>query len=162
MEKIFISLGSNLGDKLNNLEVACEQIEQLVGTIEKKSKIYETEPWGFETSDQFLNQVILVQTSKTADEVMKSLLLIENDLGRVRNDVQYSSRSIDLDILFYGDQTINTDLVNVPHPRLHARKFILIPLMDLKPLFYHPTLKKTIAEILNDCKDNLEVSIYKM
>lgn len=161
MEKIILSLGSNLEDRPGNLFEACTFIEKHLGRIENKSGIYETEPWGFESSDQFLNQVISIYSEKSAQEAMEIALSIENKMGRMRRGKGYSSRIIDIDILFVGRQILKNDMITVPHPRLHERKFVLVPLIDIEPVFVHPMLNKTVTELLDDCKDKLEVKLYK-
>ncbi len=161
MENIYISLGSNLGDRQNNLLEACKLIENQLGKIELISKIYETEPWGFNSSDQFLNQVICLKSNKSPQSLMGILLSTEKEMGRERGLERYSSRIIDIDILFVGQQIIKTDIIEAPHPRLHERKFVLIPLNDIAPDFIHPVLNKSITKLLNDCDDNLKVKIFE-
>lgn len=160
MEKIYISLGSNLGDRKNNLLDACNLIEKQFGRIESKSKIYETEPWGFESSDKFLNQVVCFYSDEPAQTIMEILLSIEKEMGRVRNQERYSSRIIDIDILFIGQQIIKTKIVVVPHPRLHERKFVLAPMNDIAADFVHPVFRKTIKELLVECTDKQKVKKY--
>jgi 2-amino-4-hydroxy-6-hydroxymethyldihydropteridine diphosphokinase len=159
MEKIYISLGSNLGDRQNNLLEACKLIEKQLGEIKHKSKIYETEPWGFESSNQFLNQVIYLSSNKPAQNIMEIALSIENEMGRVRNQERYSSRVIDIDVLFVGAQILKNDVIEVPHPRLHKRNFVLTPLKEIAPEFIHPVFEKPVRDLLNECEDKLEVKV---
>ncbi len=154
MEKIFLSLGGNQYDRWLLLERAKVLISQNVGTITKESSIYETPPWGFESKDFFLNQVIQVATTLQPDTLMHELQAIESSLGRVRGAQQYASRSMDIDLLFYGNRILQTENLQVPHPRLHLRNFVLLPLNEIAPDYVHPILKKNIKELLATCSDD--------
>ena len=156
----YLLLGSNMGDKKSLIEKACNIIESTCGRIIKKSSLYESEPWGFETDECFLNQVVVISSSLLPDELMQRLLTIEAQLGRQRTagKTGYASRPIDLDILYYGNEVVHTEMVEIPHPRLHLRRFTLLPLCEVNPNFVHPVFKLTQAELLKNCTDHLNVS----
>lgn len=148
MEKVFIALGGNVGRVSEKFEMAIEKIREMIGPVIKQSSLYKTEPWGNKNQDDFLNNVICVETNLTSDEVLKNILAIEKTMGRNRNkDNQFAPRTIDIDILFYGNKIINTDNLIIPHPRLHLRNFVLTPLMEIAPGLIHPVLNRTIAEL---------------
>lgn len=157
MATAYIILGSNLGDKQKWISSAIEQIEEVASLI-AESHMYETAAWGGQTSESFYNQCIAIDTLLSPEELLHELLRIEKELGRIRNPLmKYGERTIDLDILYYDDLTISTPILTVPHPRMQDRKFVLTPLCDIAPSFYHPTLKRTNLELLNMCQDNLTV-----
>ena len=155
MAKVYISLGTNLGDKEQNLRAAIMQIEALCGKVEQTSSIYGSAPWGFESFNNFLNQVVLIETLLSPKELMHTLLEIEKELGRNRNHLSgYQDRIIDLDILFYGNQIINEEWLVIPHPKLQERNFVLKPLLEINPNFIHPSINKSIFEIADSSKDS--------
>jgi 2-amino-4-hydroxy-6-hydroxymethyldihydropteridine diphosphokinase len=157
----FIGIGSNLGDRRNNLESAISRIGEETGIIKGISSLYETEPWGFETENYFLNMVVKVNTPLEPKELLESLLVIEKDMGRIRNNKDYSSRIIDLDILFYEDFIIAEGGLTIPHPHIHNRRFVLVPMAEIAPGFVHPVLNKTIISLLGLCHDNSRVIQYE-
>ena len=154
-ESVFVLLGSNLGDRELLVNQACKMMGERCGEIVAKSRLYESEPWGFRAEHWFLNQVVKIETSLSPDALMLDLLAIEKELGRDRTTPHegYVSRPIDLDILYFGDKIIETQLVTAPHPRLHQRRFTLLPLCDVAPDFVHPILKKTNLQLLDECQD---------
>ncbi len=156
-------MGSNQGNRFFNLQQAIRYIELRIGYIEKMSSYYETEPWGFSTDNSFINQVIHVKSGLKAEKILARALLIEKVLGRERFNLTngYSSRPIDIDILFVDDEKINTGDLKVPHPHLHKRNFVLKPLCEIAPFLKHPILNKTISELVNESPDNLEVTKLK-
>lgn len=153
-DQIFILLGSNQGERERNLKLALLRIDQLCGNVIRKSLLYETAPWGFDSSDWFLNQVIQIKSNLSPESLLNKLLGIELELGRVRTNAQYSSRAIDLDLLYYSSFHIQSKSLEIPHPRLHLRRFTLLPLCDIAPDFVHPVLRKTQLELLNNLADN--------
>ena len=155
---VYISLGSNLGNRKAYLQQAIEGIATRVGTIVDIAPIYETPSWGF-SGEAFLNTCLLCRTFLSAEQVLMQLLQIERELGRERmpHSKGYQSRTIDLDILFYDDEVIHTDVLTVPHPLLHQRKFVLKPLANIDDLKIHPVLKKTVAELLRTTNDTSPV-----
>ena len=159
MIKLYILLGGNLGDKRKVFSEARAKLSQQVGTITNQSVLYETEPWGFQSDDIFWNQVLEISTALSPEEVLQQTQQVERELGRIRKANQYDSRIIDIDILFYGDQIIQTENLVVPHPRLQERKFALVPLCQIAPELIHPVIQKSIRQLLDECADALKVEI---
>jgi 2-amino-4-hydroxy-6-hydroxymethyldihydropteridine diphosphokinase len=159
MVKVFLSTGSNLGDRMISLVRAAKLIDKLIGKVIEYSPVVESEPWGFESDTNFYNQVLVVETELAPREMLIKLLEIEKMLGRVRESASYSSRSIDIDILFYGNLQIDGDNLCIPHPRLHLRKFVLQPLAIIAPDFIHPVLKNSVTELLYQVDDQSELKI---
>lgn len=158
MEQLYLLLGGNLGDKQKIFSETERLIELQLGRIKKKSHVYETEPWGFESEDMFWNQAVIVETSLSETECLHTIHQIEKQVGRIRYNQQYSSRIIDVDILFYGDMVLNTNELEIPHPRMIDRKFVLVPLAEIADNKIHPGFQKTINQLLADCSDNLTVT----
>jgi len=159
MEKVFIGLGGNVGNVSENLDIAIEKIKELIGPVIKQSSLYKTEPWGNKNQDDFLNQVVCVETNLKPGKFLKNILAIEKIMGRNRNkDNQFAPRTIDIDILFYGKKIIRRNNLIIPHPRLHLRNFVLTPLMEIVPGFMHPVLNKTIKDLF---KNNTDLSVVK-
>ncbi|MCR5014527.1 MAG: 2-amino-4-hydroxy-6-hydroxymethyldihydropteridine diphosphokinase [Bacteroidales bacterium] len=163
MTRCYILFGSNQGDKQGLLEKACELIEARCGMLVERSSLYLSEPWGFDCDEWFLNELLVVETEMKPDALMEALLAIEKELGRVRHpEVEgYSSRTVDLDILYYGDQIVRTEKVIVPHPRLHQRRFVLVPLCELIPDFLHPEFHLSQQQLLERCIDTSIVKKIK-
>ena len=143
---IYISLGTNLGDRLANLQAALAALPPIV-LMQAASPIYETEPWGYSDQPAFLNQVISAETQLEPLDLLPHLKRLETELGRTPT-FRYGPRLIDMDILFYDDILLATPGLEIPHPRLHERAFVLVPLVDLAPDFRHPRLGKTLQELL--------------
>ncbi|MGN0032816.1 MAG: 2-amino-4-hydroxy-6-hydroxymethyldihydropteridine diphosphokinase [Candidatus Limimorpha sp.] len=164
MENVYILLGSNLGDRENNILEACGKISERCGKIVEKSPVYESEPWGFDAEQWFLNQVIKIETALSPDGLMRELLSIELSLGRDRVTPHkgFVSRPIDLDILYYGNYIVDTELVTAPHPRLHLRRFTLLPLCDIAPDFVNLKLNMSNTQLLEACDDNGKVNRFKV
>jgi 2-amino-4-hydroxy-6-hydroxymethyldihydropteridine diphosphokinase len=161
MHNCFLLLGSNQGNRIENLSRAKQEIHHKIGAIQQASSVYETDPWGFESKGHFLNMVIRIDAKLSAESVLEKILDIEKELGRVRNSKGYSSRSIDIDILFYDDEIVEKPNLQIPHPRLHHRMFTLIPLMEISPGKIHPVFGKAISELLAECTDKLGVKKFK-
>ena len=155
---IIILLGSNLGNRLANLKQAIASIASF-STILQQSNIYQTAAWGNTDQADFLNQAIEIQTNQTAENLMHALLAIESQMGRVRLQ-KWEPRIIDLDIIFYESAIHTTDFIQIPHPEMQNRAFVLKPLLDLIPHFEHPILKQTIKQLWEKCPDQLEVSLF--
>lgn len=162
LESVFVLLGSNLGDRELLVNQASKMIGERCGKIVAKSRLYESEPWGFKSEHWFLNQVVKVETAFSPDALMGVLLEIEKELGRDRivPHEGYVSRPMDLDILYFGNEIIDTQMVKAPHPRLHERRFTLLPLCDIAPDYVHPVMKKTNLQLLDECQDAGKVNIY--
>ena len=171
---VVLLLGTNQGERMVLLMRAIAAIARRIGTVSCASPVYETEPWGFEAEQSFLNQAIVVDTDLDAHEVLKKALEIEKELGRVRPDnkdsfsvlssqfsvKEYSSRPMDIDLIFYNGGIIDTPDLQIPHPRMHMRRFVLQPLLSIIPDFVHPKLLKTVRSLYEDCTDKGEVKIY--
>ena len=175
MAEVFILLGSNRGNRQDFIVRAVDMIALEVGTILNQSGLYESDPWGFDDPTPFINQVVEIETEFDPQELLEKLLTIEVKLGRIRpfdgcgcgvpakaaagngkkgkESQSYSGRTIDLDILFYGQRLVFTDSLMIPHPRLHERRFTLVPMNEIAPDFVHPLLRQTISVLLHDCRD---------
>jgi len=151
-QNVFLLLGSNLGERLQILKSAAGLIEERVGTIRAASSIYETAPWGVLDQPVFLNQVLEVQTELMPEEVLRIILEIEHELGRIRYE-RWGARVIDIDMLYFNDLVLDSARLTLPHPRLHERRFTLVPLTEIAPDFLHPLLQKTSRELLDNCTD---------
>jgi len=154
-----LSLGSNLDDRLSQLTHAKSLISAELGPIVKESRIYETQPWGYEDQPWFLNQVIAVTSSLEAAEVLTKIKQIEIKAGRHPGE-KWQARHIDIDILLHGDEIINDETLVIPHPHFHERNFALIPLMEIASQAMHPVMHQTIEELYLDCRDTGEVYIF--
>jgi 2-amino-4-hydroxy-6-hydroxymethyldihydropteridine diphosphokinase len=155
----YLIIGSNLGDRLHQLNLAKQMIAEEVGSLRKESGIYETQPWGYDDQPWFLNQALEVSSTKNPHQVLLLIKDIEKKAGREPNE-KWHARHIDIDILLYGDQIIQETDLKIPHPLLPNRNFVLVPLMDLVPEFLHPILGVTIEELYLDCRDTGEVYIF--
>lgn len=155
MESCYVLFGSNMGDKENLFAEACLLINNRCGAIKAVSSSYESEPWGFDADEWFLNRLIVVDTELEPEAMLRELLAIEAELGRVRHPETggYTSRTADLDILYFGQRVIVTPLLTVPHPRLHLRRFALMPLCEVAPELMHPVFLVTQRELLHRCTD---------
>ncbi len=158
--QIFIGLSTNLGNKIQNLTNAQNLISQNNIMILKKSKIYQTEAWGHEDQDEFYNQCIEVSTTNSPQELLLKLQKIEIEMGRTK-DFKYGPRIIDLDILYFGQEIIETKNLIVPHPHNSNRNFILIPLAEIAPEFNDPTYNSSITNLLKKCQDQKLVIAIK-
>ena len=155
---IIILLGTNMGDRLENLSQAKTLMAPYVQILQE-SKIYQTAAWGNTDQADFLNQGINVETDLSAEELMHVLLAIESKMGRERMQ-KWEPRIIDLDIIFYRQEIHQTSLIQIPHPELQNRAFVLQPLLDLNPQFKHPIFQQSIAELWDLCPDQLSVFIF--
>ena len=175
MARAVLLTGGNLGEVVQTLATARRKLAERAGREVAASKLYESEPWGFEAPERFLNQVLVLDTPLEPEQLLDYCQQIEQEGGRVRPQPQtqvlqnvegqsvadepnsplrqYSSRSLDIDILFYGDQVINTPRLQIPHPLLHRRGFVLRPLAEVLPDFVHPVLHKTVSQLLDELKE---------
>lgn len=158
---VYLLLGSNLGERQKMLNMALDFIKLEIGNIEKCSSIYETEPWGFSSKEKFLNQVVFLKTDLSPFDLLKKNQQIEKKLGRTKTGNNYESRLIDIDILFYNDEIIETVDLIVPHKQLHKRMFTLLPLDELNKNLIHPKFGKTISKLKSECKDLLNVKVFE-
>lgn len=159
---VVLLLGSNIEPRKEYLDRAIEILQQDIGTVAGMSRIYQSEPWGFEAKVPFLNMAIVFNTDKSAKEVLTICLKTEQRLGRERKvEPGYASRKVDVDLLYYGDEIVNLPELVVPHPRLHLRRFALIPLTDVVPDMVHPVYKKNQKELLDECQDKSGVVLFK-
>lgn len=151
MKTVYIGIGSNLGDPYENCIKAIEAIKKDPFTgINALSPFYKTQPVGIEGDNWFINAVLCINTGLSATEIIQMLLDVENRMGRVRKSVKWESRIIDLDVLLIGNEIINDKNLIVPHPRMHTRRFVMAPMVDIAPDLIHPVLKKSMREILNE------------
>lgn len=158
----YVGLGSNLGDRAGNLLLAVRGLLEASFAVQRLSAIYETEPVGIESDLDFLNMAAEVQVSHiSAAQMMARMLRIEYLLGRRRSETEKIPRTVDLDLLFYGAAQSATEFLNLPHPRLHLRKFVLVPMNEIAPHVVHPVLQKTIQEILAACEDGSAVKRWQ-
>lgn len=158
MNEVYLCLGGNLGNCSVTFAQVCVFIEQTVGKVTEQSSLYQSQAWGMKGAPDFLNQVIKVETKISAEEILIFLLEIERKLGRERVQLTtYQSRLVDIDILFFNKKIIKTETLEIPHPRLHLRKFVLEPLNEIAPNFIHPMLNKSISELLKSCPDTGQV-----
>ncbi|MDE3254383.1 MAG: 2-amino-4-hydroxy-6-hydroxymethyldihydropteridine diphosphokinase [Bacteroidota bacterium] len=158
MALAYLLLGSNMGQSKSLLSIAADHIQQKAGPILLKSAIYESEAWGKEDQDPFLNQVLLIESSLSASHLLHSLLQIELQMGRTRS-IKWGARIIDIDILFYEEQQIQLDALTIPHPAIADRRFTLVPLHEIAPDFIHPVHHKSIKTLLLECQDPLMVKL---
>lgn len=159
-DNVYLGLGSNMGDRLNNLFQAMKLIEMRVGKLVSKSSIYETEPWGNKNQEAFLNMVVQVSVGLKSLETLNILKEIEIEIGR-KKEVHWGPRIIDIDILFFDTEIIKEGILIVPHPEIAQRLFVLRPMSEIAPEFVHPVLKKKMIELLSDCSDTSIVTLYK-
>ena len=159
MNKTYLLLGSNMGNSRQQLLQAIKLIKKKIGRVTRQSKLYATAAWGNTNQPDFLNQVIVVETTLAAAELIKNILSIETEMGRIRT-VKNAPRIIDIDILFFNKEMIREKDLIVPHPEIQNRRFVLVPLNELSPGLKHPVLKKTIHQLLEACTDTLDVKKF--
>lgn len=153
MHQVFLGIGGNIGDKRKNFQQVHVLIEKKLGKVLKKSSVYETPPWGFQSEDAFWNEVMLIETKLEAEEVLWRINEIEAFFGRKRGKERYSSRQMDIDILYFNDEYFETKTLIIPHPKIQERRFVLIPLAEIAPDFKHPLLRMNSLEMLGNCLD---------
>jgi 2-amino-4-hydroxy-6-hydroxymethyldihydropteridine diphosphokinase len=160
MNNIYILIGGNVGDRIGNLKTAINLIQRQIGRIAKSSSIYETAAWGNTNQADFLNQVLLVESNLEAKECMQQILSIEDKMGRIRNK-KNDPRLIDIDILFFNNDIIETHDLIIPHPQIQNRNFVLYPMNELSPQLIHPVLQETIHSLFLKRADTLAVQLYR-
>ncbi len=158
----YLLTGGNIEPRYDLIRQAAVMIDISAGSLYKWSSVYESEAWGFEADRKFLNQILCIETYLAPVELLECVLEIETKLGRIRNrNGQFESRRMDIDILYFDNEIIDTPRLVVPHPRLHMRRFTLMPLAEIAPDFVHPVLKKTNIELLAALDDHQEVMVKR-
>ncbi|HET6722143.1 MAG TPA: 2-amino-4-hydroxy-6-hydroxymethyldihydropteridine diphosphokinase [Chitinophagaceae bacterium] len=156
MNTVYLLIGGNLGYRKENFSRAISLINEQCGSLTKSSSVYETEAWGITDQPSFLNQALEIVTELNARQLMRKILKIEKIMGRVRKE-KLGPRIIDIDILLFENEIHDLRFLKIPHPELQNRRFVLVPLAEINSGLQHPVLKKTIAQLLEECPDNLEV-----
>lgn len=155
IHRVYLSIGSNMGDKEANCRRALDELEkQGIATVNQVSEFYRTDPMDYLDQDWFVNAAAEIQTSLKPESLLKELQTVQSDLGTTGKNVRFGPRIIDLDILFYDDQIINTPDLIIPHERMHTRAFVLVPLCDIASGVSHPVLNRSMADLLSDLPDN--------
>lgn len=162
MPFVYLSLGSNLGNKEENLHRALSAMKERNFWVKQTSHMYRTEPVGNTSQDWFLNMCVLVDTRYPPETLLKKCQEIESDLGRISSSERWAPRVIDIDIIFYEDMVVQSADLIIPHPRMHERRFVLVPLHEIAPLYHHPVLKKTVHRLLMDCPDMSRVELWTL
>lgn len=159
MKQTVLLLGSNIDNRLDLLESAISLIIEQIGQLAAASSIYESDPWGYDSKNPFLNQALLIKTNLSPEKVLEICLSIEAELGRKRRkNKAYADRNIDIDILLYEELIIRTESLEIPHPRMHQRRFCMEPLTEIAPNWVVPTFQKTTRQILAQCSDHSKIS----
>ena len=152
MSKVYFSIGSNKGNRSGLINEAIDNIDLIIGKVILKSSIYETKSWGF-NSNNFYNICLLVESKLSPELILNKTLTIEKEMGRLKKTDQYSDRFIDIDILFFDNMIVNSKTLDIPHPRIQLRKFVLTPMLELTPDLIHPILNKSIRQLEIECVD---------
>jgi len=155
---IYLCIGGNLGEREANLEEALEFIDFNFGDVVGVSSMYESEPWGMSDVPNFLNQVVHIQSELTDKELLEEIADLEEFFGRERSSQGYVSREMDIDVLFIDEEVISTEALQVPHPRISERRFVLEPMAEIAPEFIHPELKQAVEVLLKACSDKGKVT----
>jgi 2-amino-4-hydroxy-6-hydroxymethyldihydropteridine diphosphokinase len=153
MHKVFLGIGGNLGNKSENFRKAFSMVGENLGKIAEFSSVYESPPWGFHAENNFWNQVLIIETECTPQELLNKIHTIEKAFGRVREKKEYDSREMDIDILYYDELLMDTGTLVIPHPHIQKRLFVLIPLAEIAAGFKHPLLRLTSKQMLENCRD---------
>lgn len=153
MHHVFLGIGGNIGNKPENFRKVHHLVASGIGKITAISSVYESPPWGFHADENFWNQVLKAETELSQDEILSEIEKIESSFNRKRHSEKYTSREMDVDILYYDDIFIENDDLIIPHPRLHQRLFVLVPLTEIAPDFKHPLFRLTSKQLLENCKD---------
>ncbi len=156
MHHVYLLTGSNIGDRKKYLQHAIEQLNLIAGEVLNSSSVYETAPWGVTDQDAYMNQALILKTNLKPLDLFFELKKIEAGEGRI-SQKKYAPRTLDIDILFYDDLILETEVLTIPHPRLHLRKFVLVPMNEIAAEFFHPILKEKIKTLLKNCEDELAV-----
>jgi len=157
MHQVFLGIGGNLGNRDDNLTKALFLIENELGTIRQKSSVYETPPWGFVAEENFWNMVVQIKTGKQPDELLQKIKETEQKFGRKPRTGNYTSREMDIDILYFDDFILENEQLKIPHPHIPERLFVLVPLAEIAPDLRHPVSQKTSRELLESCSDKSDI-----
>lgn len=160
MNTAYLLVGSNMGNRQEVLQKAAKMIEDACGEVQQQSAVYQTAPWGREDQNDFLNQVLRIDTTLDAQSLLQEVLAIEDSLGRQRT-ILYGPRIIDIDILFFNQEIICEENLVVPHPQIQNRRFVLVPLLEIAPGLVHPVFQKTTMQLLLECPDTLAVQKFQ-
>ena len=161
MNKVYLQLGSNLGERAKFISDAVKKISESIGKVSTISQVYESTPWRVDGQANYLNQIIEVKTIFSAQDILAAILKIEKDLGRVRIE-KWGERLIDIDIIFFNNDIIETAELCIPHRHMHERNFVLVPLHEIAPDFLHPKYQKTVAQLYNQSRDSEKVVEYAL
>ena len=161
MHNVFLGIGGNIGNKSKNFKDVITIIKKDLGEVVLSSSVYETQPWGFEAEENFWNQVLLIETSFSPENLLQKIAEIEKKYDRTRENGKYSSRQMDIDILYFDDFFINTENLVIPHPHIPERLFVLVPLVEIAPDFVHPVLKLSNNQLLEKCDNKLDIKKIK-
>lgn len=161
MNKVFLLIGGNMGDRLQNLHQAIDLLAASCGPVLQQSAVYETAAWGKTDQAAFLNQAIVLSTALSPQELITTILSVEEKMGRLRME-KFGPRVIDIDIMFYDEAIIHEPNLIIPHPELQNRRFALVPMTEIAPRMVHPVLNKTLEQLLLECKDELPVIKFEM
>lgn len=159
--EIYLGIGGNLGDRLNNIKTVINKITEKIATPQNISPIYLSEPWGFSHAKYFTNAVIKLETDISPTKLLDIILGIESELKRIRTKTGYEGRTMDIDILYIGNKKINLTNLKVPHPKIKDRLFVLLPLKDVNPDFVDPITNKNIDKMISDCNDKSKIKKIK-
>lgn len=159
LEKIYLLTGSNLGNREQQLMQAVQMLNENTGEVTAQSSFYETEAWGLTDQPDFLNQALELITLLSPQQLIESILKIEKEMGRIRNE-KWTARLIDIDMIFYGSRIIKAETLTIPHPFMHERNFVLVPLMEIAADFIHPVFKLSVRELYERCEDRLTVKTF--
>ncbi len=157
--RVYLLLGSNEGDRVDWLMQCMKKLSQSCGRIAGQSGMYETAAWGLEDQPDFLNMAVCLDTTLLPEQLLQGIQQVEKELGRQR-EVKWGQRTLDIDILLYNDDIIRLPHLTVPHPYMQDRRFVLVPLHEIAPQLLHPVFHKTIAQLLEECPDKLEVKYF--
>jgi 2-amino-4-hydroxy-6-hydroxymethyldihydropteridine diphosphokinase len=165
IKDIYLSLGTNLGDRVANLEQSIEELMRIGGKVHQRSSIYRTAAWGNDHLKEFLNMVVRIQHHLSPQELLQEIKGIESEMGRLPIKSKtgkriYQDRIIDIDILYYGQKVIDSEKLVIPHPHLHLRHFVLEPLREIAPQYIHPLFKKSTLELFDSCPDPNKVELH--
>ena len=154
MHQVFLGIGGNTGNKQDNFHKVYTFIKNELGDIINRSSVYETPPWGFESEENFWNQVFMIETQFTPEKLLENIAKIENWFGREHVGGKYTSREMDIDILYFDELILKTETLTIPHPQIANRLFVLVPLAEIAPEFVHPQLQMTSLKLLKNCPDS--------